>query len=349
MERDFKKIESLSLEIFKLENPIGNPDGSFMMEEMDAISNKAINEISELLRIESLEMVQYINTNQATNIMATRFIIIVGLIITISLIVGGFFYVNEIVSPIKKLSQTAQNISLGNLSAKSDIPTSTHDEINDFAKSFNNMIGVIEQTTVSRDYFNNILKRMIDTLIITDSTGKIKIVNQAAINMLEYTEEEIIGQHINKILSSHDGNEVITKKILEKPVQNVYNKYYTKSDMEIPVSFSKSYMYDNENKIMGMIYMAFHKTKEVQPEQLPIEENFRNEAKNIKTLGEIPLTNRELEVIKLIILELSNREIAEKLFISVRTVETHRKNIMRKLHAKSVISLVLYAAQNGII
>ncbi|RLD29568.1 MAG: hypothetical protein DRI75_02750, partial [Bacteroidetes bacterium] len=38
LERDFKKIESLSLEIFKLENPIGNPDGSFMMEEMDAIS-----------------------------------------------------------------------------------------------------------------------------------------------------------------------------------------------------------------------------------------------------------------------------------------------------------------------
>ncbi len=354
LESDFKKIEALSLEIFKLENPIGNPDGSIMMEEMDTISNKAINEISELLLIESLEMEQYVNTNQATNIMATRFIIIVGLIITISLVVGGFFYVNEIVTPIKNLSQTAQKVSLGDLSAKSDITTSTRDEINDFTKSFNNMIGVLEQTTVSRDYFNNILNRMIDTLIITDSTGKIKIVNQAAINLLEYTEEEIIGQPINKILSSKNGNEVvrtndISKILMEKPVQNVYNKYYTKSDKEIPVSFSKSFMYDDENKIMGMIFMAFHKTKDVQTEQLPKEDNSRNEAKNIKTLGEIPLTNRELEVIKLIILELSNREIAEKLFISVRTVETHRKNIMQKLHAKSVISLVLYSAQNGII
>jgi PAS domain S-box-containing protein len=172
--------------------------------------------------------------------------------------------------------------------------------------------------------------------------------------LLEYTEEEIIGQPINKILSNKSGNEVvrtndITKKLMEKPVQNVYNKYYTKSGKEIPVSFSKSFMYDDENKIIGKIYMAFHKTKEIHTEQLPIEENSRNEVKNIKTLGEIPLTNRELEVIKLIILELSNREIAEKLFISVRTVETHRKNIMQKLHAKSVISLVQYAAQNGII
>ena len=354
LESNINKVESLSLAIFKLENPIGNPEGSILMEEMEAISNKAINEISELLIIESIEIEQYINTNQATNIRATRYIVIIGLFIAISLVVGGFFYVNEIVMPLKSLSQTAKKVSLGDLSVKSDITTSTRDEINDFAKSFNNMIGILEKTTVSRDYFNNILNRMIDTLIITDTKGKITIVNQAAINLLEYTEEEIIGQPIKIILSGKNENEIlntngITTELKEKPVQNIYNTYYTKSDKVIPVTFSKAFMYDNENKIMGVIYMAFHKTKELQNEQLPLDENLRNEAKNIKTQGEIPLTNRELEVIKLITAELSNRDIAEKLFISVRTVETHRKNIMQKLHAKSVISLVQYAAQNGLI
>lgn len=354
LESNFDEVESISLEIFKLKNPIGSTEGSILMEEMEAISNKAINDINELLIIESIKLEQYINTNQATNIKATRYILIIGLLIAISLVVGGFFYVNEIVIPIKNLSQTAQKVSLGDLSAKSDITTSTRDEINDFSKSFNNMIGVLEKTTVSRDYFKNILNRMIDTLIITDKTGKITIVNQAAINLLEYTEEEIIGLPIKKILSRESENEVlntndIATELKEKPVQNIYNTYYTKSDKAIPVSFSKSFMYDSENEIIGTIYMAFHKSKEFQNEKLPKDENLRNETKNIKTLGEIPLTNRELEVIKLITAELSNRDIAEKLFISVRTVETHRKNIMQKLHAKSVVSLVQYAALNGII
>ena len=43
------------------------------------------------------------------------------------------------------------------------------------------------------------------------------------------------------------------------------------------------------------------------------------------------LTERELEVITLISLELSGKEISEKLFISTNTVETHRKNIMKKI------------------
>ena len=108
-------------------------------------------------------------------------------------------------------------------------------------------------------------------------------------------------------------------------------------------------MYDNKNKMTGIIHIAFHNPEGLQEEQQPIEENSGNGLRNIKTVGEIPLTNRELEIIKLITEELSNREIADKLFISVRTVETHRKNIMQKLHTKSVIALVHYAAQNGII
>ena len=99
----------------------------------------------------------------------------------------------------------------------------------------------------------------------------------------------------------------------------------------------------------GIMHIAFHNSEGLQDEKQEPEENSENEYRSIKTVGEIPLTNRELEIIKLITREFSNREIADKLFISVRTVETHRKNIMQKLHTKSVISLVHYAAQNGII
>jgi DNA-binding NarL/FixJ family response regulator len=59
------------------------------------------------------------------------------------------------------------------------------------------------------------------------------------------------------------------------------------------------------------------------------------------------LTPRELEVLKLIARDLSTAEIAERLFISERTVETHRKNIFSKTNARSVVGLVRYALQHG--
>lgn len=61
------------------------------------------------------------------------------------------------------------------------------------------------------------------------------------------------------------------------------------------------------------------------------------------------LTDRELEIIILIALEHSGKEISEKLFISTNTVETHRKNIMKKLKAKNTISLVKFALKNKLI
>ncbi|MBC5864061.1 response regulator [Flavobacterium turcicum] len=61
------------------------------------------------------------------------------------------------------------------------------------------------------------------------------------------------------------------------------------------------------------------------------------------------LTEREREIITLIALEFSGKEISEQLFISVNTVETHRKNIMKKLDAKNSISLVKYALKRKLI
>jgi DNA-binding CsgD family transcriptional regulator len=61
------------------------------------------------------------------------------------------------------------------------------------------------------------------------------------------------------------------------------------------------------------------------------------------------LTPRELEVVSLISLEYSGREISNLLFISTNTVETHRKNIMRKLEIKNIIGLVKYALKNNLI
>ncbi len=61
------------------------------------------------------------------------------------------------------------------------------------------------------------------------------------------------------------------------------------------------------------------------------------------------LTPREIEIIKLITKEFSSREIAEILFISEHTVETHRKNIFRKTGSNNLVGLVKYAYSNNLI
>jgi DNA-binding NarL/FixJ family response regulator len=64
---------------------------------------------------------------------------------------------------------------------------------------------------------------------------------------------------------------------------------------------------------------------------------------------EVHLTRREIEIIQKIAAEKNNQEIADELSISLRTVETHRRNVMQKLEAKSVVSLIKYASQRGLI
>jgi two-component system, NarL family, nitrate/nitrite response regulator NarL len=68
-----------------------------------------------------------------------------------------------------------------------------------------------------------------------------------------------------------------------------------------------------------------------------------------KETEEFKLTNREVEIVRLIEKEYSNKKIAEELFLSERTVETHRKNIFRKTKTSSLIGLIKYAYEHKLI
>ncbi|WP_319481447.1 response regulator transcription factor [uncultured Draconibacterium sp.] len=61
------------------------------------------------------------------------------------------------------------------------------------------------------------------------------------------------------------------------------------------------------------------------------------------------LSEREIDVLKLLATGKSNKEIAEQLFISIHTVISHRKNISTKIGVKSTVALVIYAVANGLI
>jgi len=64
---------------------------------------------------------------------------------------------------------------------------------------------------------------------------------------------------------------------------------------------------------------------------------------------DVDLSEREKEVLQLIIEEKSNKEIADKLFISVRTVEGHKNNMLIKTGCKNLVGLTLYAVENKLV
>jgi DNA-binding NarL/FixJ family response regulator len=94
--------------------------------------------------------------------------------------------------------------------------------------------------------------------------------------------------------------------------------------------YEQGYYFDN--KISTSLVVKLMKSKAVNP-----------------TLPNQILSNREIEILKLTCLEKTSKEISEELFISQRTVEGHRKQIMIKTKAKNVVGLVMYAIKNKII
>jgi len=77
---------------------------------------------------------------------------------------------------------------------------------------------------------------------------------------------------------------------------------------------------------------------------------FMNKKNRLPNLfSEVKLTKRELEILKEICLEQTNQEIASKLFISKRTVESHRQRILEKVGARNSVGLVMYAVVHRIL
>lgn len=122
-------------------------------------------------------------------------------------------------------------------------------------------------------------------------------------------------------------------------VENGANAYLLKnSEPEeiyeaICTTFEKGF-YFNENVNLALLKKVLHKNKQ------QFKPTFKNE---------VQLTDRELEVLKLICNEYTTQEISEQIFLSPRTVEGLRQRLLEKLTVKNTVGLVLYAFRNGLI
>ena len=90
--------------------------------------------------------------------------------------------------------------------------------------------------------------------------------------------------------------------------------------------------------------------QQVSSKEVFVDEHlYVEEEMNTSMLQELRISTREKEIIKLIAQGLINKEIADRLFISTHTVNTHRKNIMAKLSINNTAGIVLFAVKEGIV
>jgi DNA-binding NarL/FixJ family response regulator len=126
------------------------------------------------------------------------------------------------------------------------------------------------------------------------------------------------------------------------------DKHYIKGMLEAGAS---GYLLKNStyNQLLEAI-KTVHSGKKYLSEQITevLIDNYlgKNEDLPIKAPE---LTDREFEILKLYAEGKSAKEIAKQLFVSTKTVGTHKQNIMEKLHLKSTVEMVRYAIKNGIV
>jgi len=127
------------------------------------------------------------------------------------------------------------------------------------------------------------------------------------------------------VLSMHSETHLV-KEILKEGIDGYVLKKDSKDDLiDALYSVKKGNLFVS-NEINNMLVRNLH-----QPDEQKL------------------LTEREREILKLISKEYTNRMIAEELFISERTVETHRKNIFRKTKTSSLVGLIKFAYSNNLI
>jgi PAS domain S-box-containing protein len=185
---------------------------------------------------------------------------IVGVLIILAIGVG-FWFAGTISKPVHSLRNAVQHMTKGVLGEQVD--DSSKDEIGDLARAFNKMNETLLKTTVSREYVNNIISNMTGALLIVTPEGKIEDVNAAALDMLGYEYDDLIGGRITDVLQKDMAH--LTGKTA---LSNVEETCICKGGREISVLFSSSVIRDVHKEIQFIVCVAQDLTQRKREQEL---------------------------------------------------------------------------------
>jgi len=284
-----KSIDKVSNKIMKLDIPKENK--SYLLGELNSYNQTAqimgkivirlkeieIEEQKKLKKMEEIINKLEIAQHDAESVVhdeskkisdySSKLLIFIILFISLSTMVVGYTITNKVSKPLTSLRDTTIEIGKGNLDI--DIEVSSKDEIGQLAMAFKKMTDDLKQTTVSKNYVNNIIENMFGSLIVTNTEGIIRTVNKATCDMLGYQEKEIIGQSSDIILQKENGSSEIPYfyEIIEREfISNIEIKYKAKNGSTIPMLFSSSILRKESGEVEGLVCVAQELTERKKTE-----------------------------------------------------------------------------------
>ncbi|MBM4307695.1 MAG: cell wall metabolism sensor histidine kinase WalK [Deltaproteobacteria bacterium] len=168
-----------------------------------------------------------------------------------------YFAMKHFTKPIKQLSVSAAMI--GKWDFTNRVEVKSRDELGELADSFNKMAVELEKTgdelVAAKEYTDNIVNSMMNSLIVVSPEGKIQYVNPVTCSLLGYEKNEIVGQHIGIIFEEEEEEEEeepfkgsgLANLIKKGVVNNLEKTYLSKDGRKIPVLFSMSIMREKDN------------------------------------------------------------------------------------------------------
>jgi len=219
-----------------------------------------IEEVRTAIQTNHQQGVKHLNSQLSWVGNILMFATVLSLLIAISI---TFFLYRSLANPIKKIATAAKSIGQGNLDER--INYSSNDELGQLSSTFDHMAESLSKTTVSRDYVDSIIEAMADLLVVTDENYNITRVNSAGIQMLNSTEDEILGQHIDTIFNNLPDK--ISKRQANGNVKNSDSVLVSRDGDEIPVSISKGTIKNSSGTTDGYVILASDISAEKEAQQ----------------------------------------------------------------------------------
>ena len=155
----------------------------------------------DLMVTETLEEIsEYEKRNDTVVKHGSVTILVFGIVLIVFFTFGGLRFIKTLTRPIDQLVDGMKEISKGNTSIK--VQVESNDEFLFLANSFNSMLEVLNSTTVSKEFFSNILNNLYGALIVTDEQGKISFINDSAQRILNCDSTELMGQDPTSLFNS---------------------------------------------------------------------------------------------------------------------------------------------------
>jgi len=188
------RVDSLGSLFFGLYPENHKPELISISTEMERVLDRHLHRLGLLLEETKHEVDRYVSLNETAIVHSTATIISLGSVLVLGVIFGGLFFIHKITAPSRQLLQTMQLVARGDIKAK--VPIHSRDEFGAIAEAFNLMMERLDQITVSKNRYTNILNSMFEAVIVTDRSETITAVNKQACILLESGEERLMGARV---------------------------------------------------------------------------------------------------------------------------------------------------------